>query len=176
MTPEQIEELKRFSELRNEGILTEAEFDAKKTQLLASSGRARPAQVDSVIRARGMQFGEAIRVCFAKYADFSGRATRSEYWYFALFTFVLNLATSGVDTAMNSGGTVNGIFTLATLVPSLVVFARRMHDTGRTGWWYALIFTCVGAIPVVIWLCQQTDGDTNRYGENPFTVPPLRIE
>lgn len=87
--------------------------------------------------ARGFQ--EAISICFNKYVTFSGRASRSEYWYFFLFCILIGLATSLIDIAMfgysNNLSPVNTLATLALFLPSLSVLVRRLHDTDRSGWW-----------------------------------------
>ncbi|WP_164879994.1 DUF805 domain-containing protein [Paenirhodobacter ferrireducens] len=81
-------------------------------------------------------FGEAIKVCFTKYITFKGRASRSEYWWFTLFT-TLGSAVGGVlEAAMgNDGAAISGLFGLTTFLPSLAVTVRRLHDTDRSGWW-----------------------------------------
>jgi uncharacterized membrane protein YhaH (DUF805 family) len=88
-----------------------------------------------------MTFGESISVCFSKYADFTGCAKRSEFWWWTLFTFLVSVATGYFSQ------TASGLFSLATLLPSLAVGARRLHDTDRTGWWQLLWF-----IPVIGWI------------------------
>lgn len=97
-----------------------------------------------------MTFLESIRVCFTKYFDFSGRATRSEYWWFFLFlvlTGVLGAALSPV---------VSGIFSLATCIPSIAAATRRLHDTQRSGWWQLIIFVPVlGFIILIVFLAQK---------------------
>lgn len=81
-------------------------------------------------------FTEAIKVCFQKYITFSGRASRSEYWWFVLFTSLGGLVGTMLEGAMGSDGRVlNGLFTLATFLPSLSVQVRRLHDINRSGWW-----------------------------------------
>src|SRR5437773_11466425 len=80
-------------------------------------------------RSELMTFQESVRVCFSKYADFSGRASRSEYWWFFLFIVLVGTATSFVSDY------VSAIFLLATLLPSLAAATRRLHDTERSGWW-----------------------------------------
>jgi uncharacterized membrane protein YhaH (DUF805 family) len=87
-----------------------------------------------------MGFGEAIRVCFGKYVDFSGRARRSEYWYFYLFCFLAGLVASVLDriivgsTGVSSLRPISAMLNLAFLLPSLAVTVRRLHDTNRSGW------------------------------------------
>ena len=87
-----------------------------------------------------MDLQEAVRVCFAKYLDFEGEASRSEFWWFFLFTGVVSGALALVSHA------VSWIFSLAVLVPFIAVTVRRLHDTNRSGWW---VLVCV--LPVVGW-------------------------
>lgn len=88
-----------------------------------------------------MTFAESISTCFSKYANFYGRATRSEYWWFALFTFVVSFFLNMVSQ------NVSGLFTLAVLLPSIAVGVRRLHDTNRSGW-----FLLIGLIPIIGWV------------------------
>lgn len=90
-----------------------------------------------------MTFTESVKTCFRKYFTFSGRASRSEYWWFTLFATALGLVASGLETAINAiTGTPDGPLilsstaSLATLFPSLAVTWRRLHDIGRSGLWY----------------------------------------
>jgi uncharacterized membrane protein YhaH (DUF805 family) len=97
-----------------------------------------------------MTFQESVTVCFRKYADFSGRATRSEYWWFFLFIIVVSLATSYVSSALS------GLFSLATLLPSIAAAARRLHDTNRSGWWQLIVLVpVVGIIVLIVFLAQE---------------------
>ena len=77
-----------------------------------------------------MDFVSAIKACFSKYADFNGRARRSEFWFWYLFTVIVNLFTSWIPFA--------SLITLALLIPTLAVSVRRLHDIGRSGWWLLL--------------------------------------
>ena len=103
-----------------------------------------------------MTFGEAISTCFKKYAEFNGTAARSEFWWWALFTIIAN----GVLTAISFR--LGNAFSLATLLPSLAVGARRLHDTDRSGWLQLLgLIPVIGWIILIIWFAQE--GKTNRY-------------
>ena len=119
-----------------------------------------------------MPFPDAVKTCFSKYADFTGRAGRSEFWWWVLFTFLLGIVASIIDavlgTRSSSGtGLVESLANLAVLLPSIAVGARRLHDTGRSGWWQLLWFAiCVGWIFLIIWFCQDSHGD-NKYGPSP---------
>ncbi|MBM5575555.1 DUF805 domain-containing protein [Deefgea sp. CFH1-16] len=97
-----------------------------------------------------MKFEESIRTCFSKYADFKGRAVRSEYWWWVLFTFLAGVALS------LAGETVSGVFSLLTLLPSLAVGARRLHDTNRSGWWQLIWFLpIIGWILLLYWFASE---------------------
>lgn len=108
-----------------------------------------------------------------KYAQFSGRARRSEYWYFVLFNFLISIAISIVASLLGNDikDLASGLYSLAVLVPTLAVGSRRLHDTGRSAWWLLL-----GLIPVIGWIIlivffatDSTPGD-NKYGPNPKGV------
>ncbi len=106
-----------------------------------------------------MKFEESIKICFSKYADFKGRATRPEFWWFVLFTTLASLALSMVSE------TASGLFSLATLLPYLAVGARRLHDTNRSGWWQLIwIVPLIGWIILIIWMAQEGNGP-NRFDD-----------
>lgn len=105
-----------------------------------------------------MTFAQAVRSAFSGYATFSGRARRSEYWWFYLFTVLVGIGTSVVDSILdlafdNELGVVNMLASLALLLPSLAVTVRRLHDTGRTGWWMLL-----PVVPVIVMICVVIGG------------------
>ena len=118
-----------------------------------------------------MTFGQSISTCFSKYADFSGRASRSEYWWFYLFCLILNWGASIVDAVGGSGGFLSIAVILVTFLPQLAASARRLHDTGRSGWVYLLAFTCIGASPVIIWWASEGEKQANRFGPATTTTP-----
>ncbi len=101
-----------------------------------------------------MGFGEAIGACFRKYVVFSGRARRSEYWYFYLFTVLASFAGQILDALIpGSGGKIplfSGVLSLAFFLPSLAVTVRRLHDTNRSGWLYGglFIYALLGLVAV----------------------------
>ncbi len=102
-----------------------------------------------------MNFQQSIKLCFSKYADFNGRASRPEYWWFALFIFLASAVLSMVSNVLP------GIFAIATLLPSLAVAARRLHDTERSGWWLLIgLVPVVGFIVLIVFLAQKGAGGT----------------
>jgi len=114
-----------------------------------------------------MGFGEAINTCFAKYATFSGRAARPEYWYWVLFTLLAALAFIVIEMRVSAEGgeILSWIFNIATFVPSIAVAARRLHDTDRSGWWQLLAFVpIIGWILLLVWMCQRGTSGGNRFG------------
>jgi uncharacterized membrane protein YhaH (DUF805 family) len=112
-----------------------------------------------------MTFSESIQTCFTKYADFNGIATRSEFWWFTLFLWVASMMIN-----FFGGSVLSFVFSIGTLVPSIAVGARRLHDTDRSGWLQLLWFIpVIGWILLIVWLAQE--GKTNRYGAPAEAVP-----
>ena len=122
-----------------------------------------------------MSFQDAIRVCLQrKYADFNGRARRSEFWFFVLFSAIVSAVGGVLDAifGLRSGsyggtGPIQGLLQLALLVPSLAVGARRLHDIGRSGWWQL-----IGLVPVAGWIVLliffvQDSHPANQHGPSP---------
>jgi uncharacterized membrane protein YhaH (DUF805 family) len=114
-----------------------------------------------------MGFADAIRSVFSKYVVFSGRARRSEFWWFALFSFILYVIAGIIDAAIGSS-VLGVIVALALLLPSLAVTVRRLHDTGRSGWWILIgLIPLIGAIVLLVFECQDSQPGTNAYGPSP---------
>lgn len=117
-----------------------------------------------------MSFQDAVRtVLTKKYADFSGRARRSEFWWFFLFNAIVNVITEVIDRGLDTQ-LVGLLVSLALLIPGLAVGARRLHDTGRSGWWQLIALTIVGIIPLIIWWAQEGKPEANEHGPNPKAV------
>lgn len=109
-----------------------------------------------------MSFTDSIKLCFNKFADFTGRAKRPEYWWFALFCFL------GALLLEVAGSYISWAFSLATLVPSLAVGARRLHDMNKSGWMQLIwIVPILGWIYMIYLLAQPGDAADNQYGAPP---------
>ena len=104
-----------------------------------------------------MNFGQAISVCLSKYATFTGRATRSEFWWFFLFQILISIAAGML------GDVVGGLVSLALLLPALAVGTRRLHDIGKSGWWQLIMLTVIGLLVLIYWWVQPTDEGGNSY-------------
>lgn len=94
-------------------------------------------------------FFEAIQICFTKYADFSGKATRPEFWWFLLFVALEAAALAYLNEALVS------IFLIATILPLLAAGTRRLRDTGNSGWWQLFLLVPVGGIVILGFLWAQ---------------------
>ncbi|WP_439135720.1 DUF805 domain-containing protein [Pseudomaricurvus sp.] len=112
-----------------------------------------------------------------KYAVFSGRARRKEYWFFALFNIIASIILAFVDAMFGTFdpttgvGTLGIIYSLAVLLPAIGVCIRRLHDTGRKGWWLLLaLIPLIGAIVLIIFFVQDSSPGENDYGPNPKEV------
>ncbi|MDE7388345.1 MAG: DUF805 domain-containing protein [Muribaculaceae bacterium] len=121
---------------------------------------------------RQVSFGEAIRKAIVEnYCNFSGRASVSEYWWFALFNFILGMALTCVFGSGTLGTSVSGVVSLALLLPGLGLAVRRLHDIGRSGWWLFLcLIPLVGAVILIVWFCKASQPEINQYGPVPNMV------
>lgn len=115
---------------------------------------------------RHMDFATAVKrnLTTSAYAQFSGRASRSEYWWFFLFTLLAQSAATVVDVAIGADLFAN-LLTIAFFIPNLALIARRLHDVGRSGWWFLIVFTIIGAFLLLYWLIRPGDTGANAHGE-----------
>lgn len=118
-----------------------------------------------------MDFVTSVKTCMAqKYAVFANRASRSEFWYFQLFLVLISVVAFIIDEYIlyNEIGPVSWISTVITIVPSVAVSARRLHDIGRSGWWQLLLLIpVIGWIVLVIWWATKSDVGDNKFGPSP---------
>ena len=122
------------------------------------------------------------RAFIDNYAKFDGRARRSEYWYFTLFNIIITVPLITLFVVLSdSGGTSEivslifvallGLIVLALFIPSIAVAVRRLHDTGRSGWWYIIgmipVVSYVGSIVLLVFYCTDSQPGRNKWGPNP---------
>ena len=122
-----------------------------------------------------MNMKEAVVSVLTNWNNFSGRACRSEFWYFGLAVFLfsmiigfIEIATGIVDIESAEMGIVSIIFSLLLFVPSLSVTARRLQDRGWSGWWQLLYLTIVGALVIIVLNILPAKEDENKWGRNPL--------
>lgn len=142
-----------------------------------------------------MTFGAAVSSCLSKYATFTGRAPRSEFWWFWVFTLLVEIAALFVGGMLLTGSVVEqgmapgmgpgissmhgwyvyavpnwlaGLAHLLLFLPSLAVAIRRLHDVGRSGWWFLIAFIPFGILVLLFWWVQPSQREPNAHG-----LPPL---
>ena len=130
-----------------------------------------------------MNFSTAVRTCFRKYFDFTGRAQRSEFWFFVLFGWLAGLVLSFVDAVMfgtivtapgsfyayTDRPVLSGLLGMILFFPGLAVAVRRLHDTDRSGWWLLIVMIpMIGAILLIVWFASRGTEGENRFGPDPL--------
>jgi len=121
-----------------------------------------------------MDFQTSIKTCFKKYADFSGRASRSEFWWFELFLLIGSIVAMIIDIMMlgytfEDDGPIQIIFAVVTFLPVIAVGARRLHDINKSGWWQLIALTIIGIILLIIWWATVGESKKNNHG-NPIKL------
>lgn len=114
-----------------------------------------------------MNFIEAIKSGFQNYVNFSGRAIRSEFWFWVLFAVLVSIVTSALDYLIFPHmdlSPINSLASLGLFLPGLAVSIRRLHDLDRTGWWILIELTIIGIILIIVWFCMRGTVGPNRFG------------
>ena len=125
-----------------------------------------------------MNFSQAVSSFFARWKDFNGRSSRSEYWWATFFVILTSIFTNILTLFLGLSGSIVaiigllfiGIFSLFLTIASLALVVRRLHDTNKSGWWYLIIFTIIGILPLLYWYCKKGDEGENRFGSNPLDL------
>lgn len=138
---------------------------------------SKPSRRKFVSRSRqssSITLGKAVELGFRQYIHFHGRATRAEFWWWVLFVTAISVVAQGIDKVAGthnetiSNGVFEGIWSLAAIVPTLALGARRLHDINRRGWWLLLwLVPFFGWVLLFIWSLQQGDKGMNEYGFDP---------
>ena len=116
-----------------------------------------------------------LKVLKEHYADFKGRVRRKEYWMFTLFQFIFAITAIILDSILGlsfapqiTNGSIYLLFGLITFLPSLSITVRRLHDVGKSGWWYLIpLIPLIGSIWLLVLLCKDSQEGENNWGENP---------
>ena len=150
----------------------EGDTPPKKVEIEQSMSRTngRPAHI--------MSFTDAVQnVVMNNYANWDGRASRSEYWWFNLFNLIINIVTDVIDSSLGMGmiaygvGYVGFIAFLALLLPSFCVSVRRLHDLGKSGWWLLIaiipIVNFIGIFVILVFTLMEGEKQPNQYGKVP---------
>ena len=122
-----------------------------------------------------MTFGESIKSCLNGYVKFDGRAPRSEYWWFLVFIFLVDVVAACIDfsasTIYEKSELVSTLAALALLLPNLAVCVRRLHDLNKSGWWVLLFFIpIIGHIILIVWFATHGTVGANSFGEDPLAA------
>ncbi|MEY4906138.1 MAG: hypothetical protein RLZZ292_3953 [Bacteroidota bacterium] len=117
------------------------------------------------------------KVVFENYANFKGRARRSEYWYFTLANVIIGIILAVVDYTLgltfegSTSGPIGSLYSLLVLLPGIAVLVRRLHDVGKSGWFFFIaLIPLVGIIWLLVVLCTEGDDHTNDYGPDPKNI------
>lgn len=115
-------------------------------------------------------FGGALKDGFARYVDFKSRSTRSQYWWFTLWSVLFSIGSTILDASLGMGdsGPIGLLVSLVFFLPSIAVAIRRLHDIGRTGWWMLLVFVpLLGWIVLLVFYCTKSQPMPNQWGPEP---------
>jgi len=163
-------------ESKSDSVKEKKEFEIKNEKTVLEEKKDKIYDNENVI---GISFIDSIKICFKKYFVIDGRASRSEYWYWVLFIFIISLFVDYLD-AMMAGvpwleyeklyGPLGIIVTITTLIPGFTVGVRRLHDVNKSGWWLLISFTVIGLIPLLIWGITKGDNGKNQFGDYPLKL------
>ncbi len=126
----------------------------------------------TIPKGRMVGFPRSIPLGFKNYFAFGGRSSRGAYWYWTLFVFIAAIIAAILDVLLFPEMTqsaaalspISTVFSLATFIPGLTVSIRRLHDIGRSGWWFLIAFTIIGVILLIYWSCKPGQRVANRFG------------
>ena len=118
-----------------------------------------------------MGFMDAVKSVYSNYFNFNGRSGRGEYWWFILFYILASIVLTVLEGMLGLIGVLSNLFALGSLIPSIAVTVRRLHDTGHSGWWaLLLIIPLIGWIVLIIMSLAKEGEGSNQYGESAMTA------
>lgn len=127
---------------------------------------------ETMIKGTTISFMGVIKKCFCNYVNFSGRANRKEFWYFYLFNLIIYLVVYFLLFAVSNEAliltfaSIAIVYGLGTILPNIAVAVRRLHDIGKSGWWYLLfLIPYIGSIILIVFFCMKSDQNENKYGK-----------
>ena len=121
-----------------------------------------------------MTFTQAIASGFRRYFDFTTRSSRSEYWWWTLFSILASAVATVFDELLFDGAAIlDALNTIVLFIPGVTVAVRRLHDTDRSGWWFLIAFTIIGILLLIYWYVQPGTTGSNRYGYDPLGLIPV---
>jgi uncharacterized membrane protein YhaH (DUF805 family) len=113
-------------------------------------------------------------VVLERYAQFDGRATRAEFWWYTLANIIISVVLNVLGRATVLFAIIGALYALAVLIPGIAVGMRRLHDTGRSGWWLLIgLVPCVGFIVLIVFFATEGDRGPNQYGPPPMALAPM---
>lgn len=127
---------------------------------------------ETMIKGTTISFMGAIKKCFCNFVNFSGRANRKEFWYFYLFNIIIYLVVYFLLLAVSNEAliltfaSIAIVYGLGTILPNIAVAVRRLHDIGKSGWWYLLfLIPYIGSIILIVFFCMKSNPNENKYGK-----------
>lgn len=138
------------------------EFDLARTR-----GNGHP----STMYSRSVSFTQSIELFFKNYVNFSGRSSKSAFWWWFLANILFSILAAMADrvtfdTVTVDQGPISTVWSFVTLIPGIALGARRLHDINKSGWWQLIAFTIIGIIPLIIWFVRSGDPHENDYGDD----------
>ena len=120
----------------------------------------------NIISDRKVSFTQSVPLFYNNFANFSGRSSRSAYWWWILANFIIGSSLGFCEGFYDGIAIISTLYYFVNIIPGLAIITRRLHDVGRSGWWYLIVITVIGIIPFLYWVCKKGDTGPNKYGED----------
>lgn len=119
-----------------------------------------------IINDRKVSFTQSVPLFYNNFANFSGRSSRGAYWWWILANFIIGSSLGFCEAFYGGIAIISTLYYFVNIIPGLAIITRRLHDVGRSGWWYLIVITVIGIIPLLYWVCKKGDTGPNKYGED----------